>query len=82
MPSNKGKKLNTKLKQNEFYCVKCCARKTAKTEDICVKKYINDKSSVGYKPALKAYCSKCETPLTKWIKHKDVDRLVDKYGDC
>ena len=82
MPNCKGKKLKTKLRTNQFYCVKCCTRITPKENDICVKKYKNDRSRDGYIPALKSYCSKCDTPLTKWIKYDDFNHLVDKYGTC
>lgn len=70
----------TKLKQKQFYCVSCRAKRTAASEDICVKKYKNKRSKLGYVPALKGVCKVCHTPLTKFIKHKDVDRMTDKYG--
>jgi hypothetical protein len=75
-------KLKTKLTQNQFYCVKCCKRISALTDNICVTEYKNKKATGGYTPALRSYCITCDTPLTKWIKHKDVDRLIDKYGNC
>lgn len=78
MPS----KLKTKLKQNQFYCVKCKCRKTCKSSNMCVKEHKNKRSKTGYIPTLKSYCGNCETPLTKFIKHKDTDRLADKYGYC
>ena len=75
-------KLKTKLRQNQFYCVKCRARKTVATGDICVEEYKNHRARDGYTPALKGYCSKCDTSLTKFIKYKDVNRLTTKFGRC
>lgn len=71
-----------KLKQNQFYCVACRSRKTVSVADMCVKDYKNHRSKHGYTPTLKAYCKTCRTPLTKFIKYKDADRLADKYGKC
>ena len=71
-----------KLKQNQFYCVGCRSRKTVSVSDMCVKEHKNSRSKHGYIPVLKSYCKSCSTPLTKFIKHKDADRLADKYGSC
>lgn len=68
------KPLKTKLKKNEFYCVKCRNRVKCDSADICVKKIQNRK--IGYIPALKCHC-KCGTSLTKFIRRdqeKDAKR--------
>lgn len=70
----------THLRQNQFYCVKCRARRTAPENSMYVKIYKNKKMAGGKVPALKAECSKCSTPLTKFIKHDSVDKMVKKYG--
>ena len=62
--------LKSKLKKNEFYCVYCRGRVRASPDDICVKKIRNKK--LGSVPALKSYCHKCDTSLTKFIKQSDV----------
>ncbi len=72
----------TKLKQNQFYCVSCRARRTAKTEDICVKIYKNRISPTGESPALRSECPSCGTNLTKFIKHDSVDAAINKFGLC
>jgi len=71
-----------KLKQNQFYCVVCRSRKTALSKDICVKEYKNHIAKYGYTPALRSRCNSCDTPLTKFIKYKDNNRLTKKYGKC
>ena len=76
------KKLKTKLKQNQFYCVSCCDRKTIHSDDMCVQEFKNKRASLGYTPALRSSCHTCRTPLTKFIKYSDVDRMVNKYGYC
>ena len=70
-----------KLKQNQFYCVACRSRVTSHADDMCVKEYKNRRAKTGYTPTLKSECS-CGTPLTKFIKYKDVNKLANKYGDC
>ncbi len=77
-----NKKLKTKLKQNQFYCVVCCTRKTVSAINMCVKEYKNHRAKHGYTPTLKSHCNTCGTPLTKFIKYNDTDRLTDKYGSC
>jgi hypothetical protein len=72
-------KLRTKLKQEEFYCVKC--RKRVKGDDICIKTFKNKKSFGGI-PTMMASCKKCDTSVYKFIKHSAKDRLTDKYGKC
>lgn len=66
----------SKLRQNQFYCVKCRARITSPEDTICVEVFKNDR------PALRSYCHRCDTNLTKFIKNDDKDRMVDKYGRC
>ena len=75
-------KLKTKLKQNQFYCVKCRSRTTVSTGDMCVKLYKNHRAKHGYTPTLKSYCMTCDTPLTKFIKYDDTKKMINKYGKC
>lgn len=72
----------TKLKRNQFYCVVCRKKVAVSPNTMCVKEYKNHRAKNGYTPALKSYCNKCNTPLTKFIKYKDVDRLTSRYGTC
>lgn len=72
----------TKLKQNQFYCVACRARKKVSADDMCVKNYKNKRSKYGYVPALKASCKTCGTNMNKFIKHNDEESLTKKYGKC
>mgnify|MGYP004003244281 CR=1 len=74
-------KLRSPLKQNQFYCVSCRGRVSAKAADMCVKVYKNKKVKGGV-PALRAYCTKCGTNLTKFIKHKSKDAMQKKFGKC
>ncbi len=69
-------KLRTKLTANQFYCVGCNKRSTAKTADICV---VTMKNGT---PALKGHCSSCESDAYKFIKHTTVKEAVKKYGKC
>ena len=68
------------MKVNEFYCVKC--RKAVKigADDICLKYFKNKK--IGKVTALRAQCSKCDTNLTKFVKHDSAKKLEEKYGKC
>lgn len=75
-------KLHSKLKQQEFYCVSCRARKSVKADNICVKKYKNRVARDGYTPALRGQCAKCGTNLTKFIKYTDEAKLTKKFGKC
>ena len=77
-----SRKLKSKLTQRQFYCVKCRSRKTIQADDICVKKYTNKRIIGGYTPTLKGKCNTCGTTLTKFIKHKDEEKLTAKYGKC
>lgn len=71
-----------KLKQQQFYCVKCKAKRTVKAGDICVKVYRNKRMYDGKAPSLRSECPKCGTNLTKFIKHDSTERMQDKYGKC
>ena len=72
---------NKKLKQREFYCVKCRKRVSVPADDICVTVYKNKKVKGGV-PALVGACKKCDTNVNKFIKRNDKDKLSDKYGRC
>ena len=69
------------MKEREFYCVSCRSRVMVPAEDICVKIYKNKKMVGGKVPTLKSYC-KCDCKLTKFIKHKDTNKMIDKFGKC
>lgn len=79
MPRRKGspKPLGRKLKQREFYCVKCRKPVTASASDICVRKPRRAKS-----PMMTAYCSKCDCNLNKFIKKSVASNMTRKYGKC
>tara|TARA_Y100000389_G_C17345012_1_gene455384 strand:+ start:86 stop:313 length:228 start_codon:yes stop_codon:yes gene_type:complete len=72
-------KLKKKLKQKEFYCVKC--RKRVLADDICVQMLKNKKVKGGV-PTLSGYCNNCDTLLYKFIKHADKSKLNKKFGKC
>ena len=72
-------RLKTGLKQDEFYCVACRGR--VKADDMCVKIFRNKKIEGGA-PALVGGCKKCDTNVTKFIKHSSVDKFSEKYGKC
>ena len=74
------KPLKSRLKQNQFYCVKCRKRVTSHPDDICVKNIRNRKT--GSIPALKSECPKCGTKLFKFSKRKDATKLRSKFGRC
>lgn len=57
----KSKPLKGKLKEDEFYCVSCRARRKADE----VKK---GKARVTGQPMLKGYCVKCENKVVKFVK--------------
>ena len=69
-----------KLKQRQFYCVKCRRTVTVSPEDIYVKIYTNKRMYDGKAPALKSQCKSCDTNLTKFIRHDSTASMVDKYG--
>jgi len=68
------------MRVNEFYCVKC--RKIVKigADDICLT-YLKNKK-IGKVPALRSECRKCDTNLTKFVKHASAKKLEEKYGKC
>ena len=70
------------LTQNQFYCVSSRHKITIPSSDICFKNYKNSRMKDGNVPSLIAYCSKCDCKLTKFIKHKDADKLSKKFGKC
>jgi hypothetical protein len=69
-------KLKKPLKQTEFYCVSCRKRVKSKPSDICAKTFKNGT------PALVSHCEKCDTNLTKFIKHNSLKKMEKKYGKC
>ena len=73
-------KLKTPLKEQEFYCVSNRSRVMADKNDISVRMYKNKKMKDGMSPALYAICKNCPSPVIKWVKHSDVDKLIKKYG--
>lgn len=68
------------MKVNQFYCVSCRKAVTVPQDDICFT-YLKNKR-IGKVPALKGECSKCDTRLTKFVKHDDATKLKNKYGTC
>jgi hypothetical protein len=70
------KKLGTKLKENEFYCVKARKRCTVKPENICVTTWKNGVN------ALLGESEKYDCKVTKIVKKSKVPQLVKKYGEC
>jgi hypothetical protein len=70
------KKLGTKLKENEFYCVKARKRCTVKPENICVTTWKNGVN------ALLGESEKYDCKVTKIVKESKVPQLVKKYGEC
>ena len=75
------RKLKTKLKQREFYCVSCRGRVICDSKNIGVALFKNKRMIGGVAPALRAECPKCQTNLTKFIKHCDTKKFIDKYGE-
>lgn len=74
-------KLRSKLKQQEFYCVKCRNRVKINADDICVTTLKNKKVKGGV-PTLIGSCAKCDTDMYKFIKRADKARLTKKFGRC
>jgi hypothetical protein len=72
------KPLKTKLKQQEFYCVKCRKRVKIASDDMGVSVFKNEKTGMKV-PSLVGNC-KCDTTVIKFIKHDDQDRFTQKYG--
>ena len=71
-----------KLKQQEFYCVKCRKRVKSSPSYMCVKTYKNKRMKGGKSYALRSFCQKCDTNLTKFISPKEEVQLAKKYGRC
>jgi hypothetical protein len=69
------------MQENEFYCVKCRGSVKVPKKDICLKVFKNKRVKDGV-PALRAHCKKCDTSLTKFVKHSDKNKLMKKYGKC
>ncbi len=69
-------KLKTKLKENEFYCVGHNKRASSHPEDMCVVQFKNGAI------ALKGYSEKFECVTYKFIKTKDANKMIKKYGEC
>lgn len=72
------KPLKTKLKQQEFYCVKCRKRVKVASDDMGVSVFKNGKTGMKV-PALVGDC-KCDTTVVKFIKHDDQVKFTQKYG--
>ena len=72
------------MKDNEFYCLKCRKNVSIKKEDICFKNYKNSKMINNGKkaPTLVAECSKCDSKMVKFVKHKDSEKLQEKFEKC
>lgn len=71
-----------KLKQRQFYCVSCRARRMVPADDICVAVLKNKKVKGGV-PALVGKCNKCDqSKMYKFIKRDDKDKMIEKYGKC
>jgi hypothetical protein len=68
-----------KLKEREFYCVACRKRVMSNPKDICLTSY---KTSTRKVNALKGYCSKSKTNLTKFISEDAKVKLSKKYKKC
>ena len=65
------KPLTKKLKEDEFYCVKC--RKRVKSPDFTVKKIKNSKRTNIH--MMKGNCKNCGTNLNKFITKDKFDEL-------
>ena len=71
-----------KLKQNQFYCVKCRKAVTLKPQDICVVKLRNKKRVGGFMHATRGECGRCGTRVHKFITVASVKATENKYGKC
>ena len=69
-------KLHSPLKQQEFYCVATNKRVSAKKDDICIVRLRNGQY------ARYATCPKTGVDMYKFIKDSQIDRLINKYGEC
>lgn len=75
------RKLTSKLKEDEFYCVSCRGRVKSNGGAICVEIY-NNRRTGRSTPALRGQCAKCGTNLTKFIKTSSTSAMLNKYGAC
>lgn len=63
------------MQEKQFYCVKCQKKVTMRSNsDIRVAEFRNGAV------ALKSQCKTCGTNLTKFISHKNVSKMLTKYG--
>ena len=72
------RKLTTRLKVNEFYCVKCQKRRVGQKMKLGHFTYKNKSSARKKKrqvPVLKSVCSQCDTKLFKIVKKQAVPAL-------
>ena len=67
------------MKEKQFYCVSCRARKTAHAGDMGVTTIRNKKVQGGV-VALKAECPHCPTNLTKFVPRDKKASLMKEYG--
>lgn len=72
-------KLQSKLKQRDFYCVSCRKRVSVPADEMGVQTFKNKKVKGGV-PALRSECPKCGTNVTKFIKKKDKSKMTQKFG--
>lgn len=70
------RKLRSKLKKNEFYCVFCRRKIKLNSDEICLE---NDKRG---RPRIRSKCNQCDYKVFKYIKFKDVDKVEKTYGWC
>lgn len=70
-----------KLKENEFYCVKCRDSVKCDKSDICLKSKMNPRNKVKVN-MLKCVCRHCGTSLTKFISLDKLEVYKSKYNRC
>lgn len=70
------KKLDTKLNETEFYCVKCKHKVRSNVDDICLSKTSNSRYM------LKSSCKHCNTTLNKFISMDNLELFKKKYSKC
>lgn len=76
------KPLKKKLKQNEFYCVKCRGRSRVSSDEICFRDIKNKKRRNNKVPMLQSECHKCGTGLNKIVKNSKAGDMRRKFGRC
>ena len=72
----------TKLTERQFYCVKCRSKCTLPKDDICFIVFKNKQMYNGKVPALHSECPRCNTNVTKFVKHSTQKTMENKYGKC